>query len=142
LPSSKRWPSSEPGLILFDGVCNFCSGVVRFVIARDPNGRFRFAPLQSDAAAARLQKFAGVSSNLDSIVLIEGDRLFTRSAAALRIARRLRSPWPLAYLLMAVPRPLRDWVYDFVARRRYRWFGRSDTCLVPTPELRDRFLGG
>ena len=140
MPSSKRWPSSEPALILFDGVCNLCSSAVRFVIARDPHGRFRFASLQSDAAALRLQPFAGVTASLDTIVLIEGDRLFTRSAAALRIARRLTFPWPLTYLLIAVPPPVRDWAYDFVASRRYRWFGRTDACLLPTPELRDRFL--
>jgi predicted DCC family thiol-disulfide oxidoreductase YuxK len=140
LPSSKRWSSSEPSLILFDGVCNLCSGVVRFVIARDPDSRFRFAPLQSDAAAVRLQPFAGVMANLDSIALVEGDRLFTRSAAALRIARGLRYPWPLAYVFIAVPGPLRDGVYDFIARRRYRWYGRRETCWMPTPELRARFL--
>jgi predicted DCC family thiol-disulfide oxidoreductase YuxK len=140
LPSSRKWPSSEPGLILFDGVCNLCSALVQFIIARDPDGRFCFAPLQSEAAAVRLQPFADVTANLDSIVLIEKDRLFTRSAAALRIARRLRFPWPLVYVLIAVPRPVRDRVYDFAARRRYRWFGRRDTCWMPTPELRARFL--
>jgi predicted DCC family thiol-disulfide oxidoreductase YuxK len=140
LPSSKRWPSSEPGLILFDGVCNLCSAAVRFVIARDPDRRFRFASLQSDAAAARLQPFAAARSNIDSLVLIEGGRLFTRSAAALRIARRLRYPWPLLSVLTVVPRPIRDWVYDMVARRRYRWFGRTTTCWMPTPELQERFL--
>src|SRR5688500_8791151 len=101
--SSKRWQSSEPDLILYDGVCDFCSAAVRFVLARDPARRFRFASLQSDAAAARLQPFAGASSAIDSMMLIQGDRLFTRSAAALRIARRLRYPWPLVSALMVVP---------------------------------------
>ena len=138
--SSKRWPSSEPDLILFDGVCNLCSAAVRFVIARDPDRRFRFASLQSDAAAARLQPFAAASSAIDSVVLIEDGRLFTRSAAALRIARRLRYPWPLLSALIVIPTPIRDWIYDIVAKRRYRWFGRTDACWTPTAELRERFL--
>src|SRR5712691_1177998 len=108
-------------VILFDGVCNVCSGFMQFVIARDPAGRFRFA-------------------SLASVVLVEGDQVFTQSTAALRIARGLGLPWRLAYGLIAVPRPLRDWVYDVVARHRYQWFGRRDGCLVPTPQVRARFL--
>ncbi|PYQ94301.1 MAG: hypothetical protein DMF96_26650 [Acidobacteria bacterium] len=107
-------------VILFDGVCNLCSGFVQFVIAHDPAGRFRFAALQS--------------------VLVEGDRVFTQSTAALRIARGLGLPWRLVYGLIAVPRPLRDWMYDIVARHRYQWFGRRDGCLVPTADERARFL--
>jgi predicted DCC family thiol-disulfide oxidoreductase YuxK len=125
-------------VLLFDGVCTLCNGFVPFVIERDPAGRFQFAPLQSDAAVRLL----GVAPPLlpDSLVLLEDGRLFTRSTAALRVARGLRFPWPLAYVLVAVPRPMRDWVYDVVARNRYRWFGRRDVCMVPTPELRSRFL--
>ena len=127
-------------IVLFDGVCNLCNGVVRFVIARDPAGRFRFAPLQAETAQPLIRAAGGLHGASDSIVLIEGDRLYTRSSAALRIARHLSFAWPLLYVLMAVPRPLRDWGYDVVARRRYRWFGRRDACMVPTPELRARFL--
>ena len=125
-------------MLLFDGVCTLCNGFVQFVIERDPAGRFQFAPLQSDAAARLL----GVAPPPlpDSLVLLEDGRLFTRSTAALRVARRLRFPWPLAYVFVAVPRPVRDWVYDAVARNRYRWFGRRDVCMVPTPDLRSRFL--
>ena len=127
-------------VILFDGVCNLCNGAVQFVIARDPGARLQFAALQSPAAA-RLVASAGSRHALpDSIVLVEDGRLWTRSTAALRIARHLRFPWPAAYALIAVPRPLRDWVYDLVARNRYRWFGRRDVCMVPTPALRARFL--
>jgi predicted DCC family thiol-disulfide oxidoreductase YuxK len=125
-------------VLLFDGVCTLCNGFVRFVIDRDPAGRFQFAPLQSDAARRVLG--AAPQPLPDSLVLVENGRLFTRSTAALRVARGLRSPWPLAYLLVAVPRPVRDWVYDAVARNRYRWFGRRDVCMVPTPDLRARFL--
>jgi predicted DCC family thiol-disulfide oxidoreductase YuxK len=127
-------------IILFDGVCNLCNASVQFVIARDPRARFRFGALQSEAAAACLQRLCVQGALTDSVVLIENDRIYTRSTAALRIARGLRFPWPVAFLLIAVPRPLRDWVYDFVARRRYRWFGKRDACMVPTPALRDRFL--
>jgi predicted DCC family thiol-disulfide oxidoreductase YuxK len=125
-------------VLLFDGVCTLCNGFVQFVIERDPAARFQFAALQSDAAVRLL----GVAPPPlpDSLVLIEDGRLFTRSTAALRVARGLRFPWPLAYVFVAVPRPVRDWVYDAVARNRYRWFGRRDVCMVPTPELRSRFL--
>ncbi len=127
-------------MILFDGVCNLCNGLVQFVIARDPARRFRFASLQSDVAQRRLEG-AGIAADVpDSIVLLEEGRLFTRSTAALRIARRLRFPWSLAFALIVVPRPLRDWVYSLVARNRYRWFGRRETCMIPTPELEERFL--
>jgi predicted DCC family thiol-disulfide oxidoreductase YuxK len=132
--------SPNAPIILFDGVCNLCNSVVQFVIARDPRARFRFAPLQSEAAAARLHQFLAHQSASDSIVLVENDRVYTRSAAALRIARGLRFPWPLAFLFIAVPRPLRDWLYGIVAQHRYHWFGRREACMVPTPELRNRFL--
>ena len=129
-------------VILFDGVCNLCNAFVQFVIARDPAGRFRFASLQSDVAR-RLLGAIGHSIDEtapDTIILIEDGRLFTRSTAALRVARRLRFPWPLAFALTAIPRPLRDAVYRFVAHRRYRWFGQRAVCMMPAPELRDRFL--
>lgn len=128
------------GTILFDGVCNLCNGFVRFVIARDPAARFRFAALTSPAAT-RVLRQAGVSLPLpDSIVFIEDGKPYVRSDAALRIARGLRSPWPLLYAFVIVPRVIRDVVYDVIAARRYRWFGRRDVCMVPTPELRERFL--
>ena len=126
--------------ILFDGVCNLCNGFVQFVVARDPAAHFRFATLQSRAAAALLHD-AGVTAPLpDSMVLVEDGRVYTRSTAALRVARRLRAPWPLAFAFLAVPRIVRDAVYDVIAARRYRWFGRRDTCLLPTPDLQRRFL--
>jgi predicted DCC family thiol-disulfide oxidoreductase YuxK len=127
-------------VVLFDGVCNLCNGAVRFIIARDPGARYRFAALDSASAQAALQR-AGVSGTLrDSIVLLDEKGVSTRSTAALRIARRLAPPWPLLYGFILVPRVLRDAVYDFVARNRYRWFGRQEVCMVPTPGLEDRFL--
>jgi predicted DCC family thiol-disulfide oxidoreductase YuxK len=126
-------------VILFDGVCNLCNGAVQFVIERDPAARFGFAALQSPVAA-RLMGSGGSGSRLDSIVLLEDGRVWTQSTAALRIARRLRFPWPAAYAMIVVPRPLRDWIYNLVARNRYRWFGQREMCMVPTPALRARFL--
>ena len=127
-----------PSVLLFDGVCNLCNGSVRFIIERDPGGRFQFAPLQSNAARRLLHDAAQPLP--DSFVLVENGRLFTRSTAALRVARGLGWPWSLAYLGIIVPRPLRDWVYDLVARNRTRWFGKSDVCMVPTAGIRSRFL--
>jgi predicted DCC family thiol-disulfide oxidoreductase YuxK len=129
-------------VVLFDGVCNLCNAFVQFIIAHDPVGRFRFAPLQSDVARRLLgQRDAGGSAMPGSFVLVEGDRMFRQSTAALRIARGLGLPWRLAYGLVAVPRPLRDCVYDLVARHRYQWFGQRDVCMVPTSDVMARFLG-
>lgn len=110
------------------------------MIARDSDARFQFASLQSKAAAALLSGHPATMPRPDSVVFVEGDRLSTQSTAALRIARALGFPWSLAYALVIVPAPLRDAVYDWVARNRYRWFGKRDVCMVPTPELRARFL--
>ena len=131
---------NDRAVILFDGVCNLCSGFVRFVIKRDRAGRFQFASLDSHAALRVMANADAHDDRVDSIVLVEDGYVYMRSAAALRIARGLRFPWPLAYLFVLVPRPLRDLVYDIVARRRYQWFGRRSVCMVPTPELRGRFL--
>ena len=128
-------------VVLFDGVCNLCNGSVRFVIERDPHKHFQFAPLQSETATTLIGGTADPLAMPDSIVLVDDGRLYVRSTAALRIARRLRFPWPLVWVFMAVPRPLRDWVYVVIARHRYGWFGKRDTCMVPTKEIRDRFLG-
>lgn len=127
-------------VVLFDGLCNLCNGWVRFVVKRDPSARFRFAPLQSEFAQ-RAVPDAESLKGLDSIVLLEDGRVFVRSTAVLRILRRLRPPWPLLSAFLVVPKALRDAVYDFVARKRYRWFGRRDACMVPSAEVRDRFLG-
>jgi predicted DCC family thiol-disulfide oxidoreductase YuxK len=128
------------GTILFDGVCNLCNGFVRFIIARDPAAHFRFAALSSDAGVKLLEERAIRGTIPDSVILIEDGRVYFRSDAPLRIARRLAFPWPLAAVFLIVPRFIRDRVYDFIAARRYRWFGRRDVCMVPTPDLERRFL--
>jgi predicted DCC family thiol-disulfide oxidoreductase YuxK len=127
-------------LILFDGMCNLCNGFVQFVIERDSDGRFHFGALQSAAARRVLDQHAAPSPLADSVVLVEEGRVFTGSTAALRIVRHLRFPWPLAGAFLAIPRPLREWIYSAVARRRYSWFGKREHCMVPTPALRSRFI--
>ena len=133
-------PREHP-VVLFDGVCNLCEGAVRFAIERDPAARLRFAPLQSPLGRALLAHHGYDPDALDAVVLVDGDGAHDRSTAALRLALWLRAPWPwLARPLLLVPRRLRDAVYGWIARSRYRWFGRRAECLVPTPELRARFL--
>ena len=127
-------------LILFDGVCNLCNGFVQFVIERDPPGRFQFAALQSEAARRVLGVHGAPGPLADSVVLIEEGKVYTGSTAALRIARGLRFPWPVVGVLLAIPRPWRDGIYAGVARRRYRWFGRREQCMVPTAATRSRFI--
>jgi predicted DCC family thiol-disulfide oxidoreductase YuxK len=127
-------------IILFDGVCHLCNGTVRFVLARDRAGRFRFATLQSAAAHRLLASHGGASAVPDSVVLLGGGRLLTRSDAILAVAAGLGWPWAALGAARVVPRGLRDAVYDLVARHRYRWFGRREVCMVPGPEVRARFL--
>ena len=127
-------------VLLFDGVCNLCTGVVRFVIRRDPEARFRFAALQSEVGQAMLADFDLPRADFETFVLLEGGRVYTRSTAALRVARGLSGAWPVLYALSAIPRPVRDFVYGIVARYRYRWFGRQEQCMIPTPDIAERFL--
>jgi predicted DCC family thiol-disulfide oxidoreductase YuxK len=129
-------------IVLFDGVCNFCNAGVNFIIDRDPEGHFLFAPLQSEFARNLLRE-RGVSvgeGDPASMVLVEGERVALRSTAALRVARRLRGGWSLAYAFIVVPAFVRDVAYRLIARHRYRLFGRSSACRVPSPALRARFL--
>ena len=127
-------------VILFDGVCNLCNGFVQFVIRRDRVGRFRFASLQSAEGQALLTAHGlPAPTEPESIVLIENGRAYSHSGAVLRLARHLPG-WRWLTAFRVVPRPVRDAVYRWVARNRYRWFGRQEACLLPTPELKARFL--
>lgn len=129
-------------VVLFDGVCNLCNATVNFLIDRDRDARLRFASLQSEPGRALLAS-RGVTvpeGDPESIVLVEGDAVWQRSDAILRLGRHLPAPWRWGAVLLVVPRVVRDAVYRWIARNRYRWFGRSETCRVPTPELRARFL--
>jgi predicted DCC family thiol-disulfide oxidoreductase YuxK len=132
--------SAVPPVILFDGICHLCNGAVRFVLRHDRQKRFVFAPLQSKAATTVLARYPDADSLPDSIVLADARGLHTRSDAAFGIARQLGFPWSWLAMGRLLPRPVRDGVYDWIARRRYRWFGRREACMVPTDEVRDRFL--
>jgi predicted DCC family thiol-disulfide oxidoreductase YuxK len=127
-------------LLLFDGECNLCNGTVNFIIRHDRRKRFLFAPLQGPFAETHFPGFVPRAGSPQTLVYHRLGKTFTRSTGALHIARDLDGAWPLCFALIVVPRFLRDPVYDLVARYRYRWFGRLESCMVPTPELRDRFL--
>lgn len=132
--------NSDHPVILFDGVCHFCNYWVNFIIKRDPKKSFRFASLQSESAKKLLAKNHYDDQHLDTVILIENGKIHTHSTAALRICRKLGGAWPLLYGLTIFPRIIRDWVYKLIAKRRYAWFGRSETCRIPTPEERQLFL--
>jgi len=132
---------SEHPVVLFDGVCNLCHGITRFLIRRDPApGRFRFAALQSEAGQRLLREHGLSTADLETFVVIDLGRAFVRSTAALLVLRRLGFPWSWLYGFILVPRPLRDLAYRWIARHRYRWFGRREACVTPTPALRSRFI--
>ncbi|WP_422364896.1 thiol-disulfide oxidoreductase DCC family protein [Pelagibius sp.] len=127
-------------LILFDGVCVLCNGSMRFVMKHERAAVFHFAAIQSDAGQKVLADHGQETEDWDSVVVIEEGRVYRKSDAAVRIARYLRAPWRWLGIIRILPRGLRDWLYDRVARSRYRLFGRYEVCMVPTPEQRGRFL--
>lgn len=127
-------------IVLFDGVCNLCNRSVMFIIRHDPDAVFRFAALQSDAGRQALSMLNQAQENVSSIVLLQGQKVFTHSTAALSIARQLKGPIKFAYAFIIIPRFIRDAVYNWIARNRYRWFGKKDQCMVPGPDLLRRFI--
>lgn len=131
--------SVEQPIIFFDGVCNLCNRSVQFVLTRDKPGLFRFASLQSAFAQKFLARFPG--DHGDSVLLYKDGRLYSRSNAALHIAGDLGFPWSMAKVFLLIPALLRDPVYRFIARNRYRWFGKRETCMMPEPGWAERFLG-
>jgi len=133
-------PQVKSPVLLFDGVCNLCNGAVQWVLLRDRRGVFRFAALQSDTGQAMLRQFGFAAEDFDTVVLIDGDRVFTRSDAALEVVRRIGGFWPVLYAFKIIPRPIRDAVYNWVARNRYRWFGRQEQCMLPRKEWMSRFV--
>ena len=126
-------------VVLFDGVCNFCSDAVNFIIRHDRAGRFKFAPLQSEIGQELRAKY-DIAEDVDSIVLIENDQAFLHSTAGLRIAKGLGGIMSVAYIFIIVPTAIRDLFYKTFAKNRYRLFGKKDVCMIPTPEVRERFL--
>lgn len=127
-------------IVLFDGVCNYCNSMVNFAIRNDRKGILKFAPLQS-SFAKQLRKKHNVPDDTESVIVIENDRAYTYGDAALRIARHLQGPARLLYGLIIIPRFIRERVYKWIARNRYKWFGKKDACMVPTPSVRSRFIG-
>ena len=127
------------GVILFDGVCNFCNGAVNFIIRHDGEKRFKFTPLQSEIGREISAKY-GIGGDVDSIILVENDKAYTHSTAGLRIAKALGGMWSLGYVFIIVPAVIRDYCYKLFAKNRYRLFGRTEACMLPTPDVRERFL--
>lgn len=134
-------PELDGPLVLYDGECGLCNRSVQTILRHDRRGAFRFAALQSELGQALLARHGLPPQAMNTVVLVDGQRAFTQSRAALRIAGKMDRPWPLLGAFRLVPAPLRDFVYDWVARNRYRWFGRTDACMLPPPEVRARFLG-
>lgn len=133
--------SAPPFIVLFDGVCNLCNSSVQFILKRDKKKKFLFGSLQGEAGQKLLQQFNLPTDNFHSFVLIEGASVYTQSTAALRMARHLKGGWQLLYGFIILPKFLRDGVYKWIATNRYKWFGKRETCRIPTAEERSRFLG-
>lgn len=127
-------------IILFDGVCNLCNSSVTLVIKNDPKNKFKFAALQSEKGQLLIAKHQIDPSKTDSIILIEQNKAYVKSTAALRIARQLSGAYPLLYTFIIIPNFIRNWVYDYVAKNRYKWYGKQESCMIPTPELKEKFL--
>ncbi|HMQ48338.1 MAG TPA: thiol-disulfide oxidoreductase DCC family protein [Saprospiraceae bacterium] len=127
-------------ILLFDGVCNLCNGFVQFAIKHDPQGYYQFASLQSEAGRELLAAHHLPTHEISTVVLIEKGRVYTHSDVGLRMVRRFGGLWPLLTAFSIIPKPFRDGIYNWVARNRYRWFGQRESCMVPTPELKSRFL--
>ncbi len=127
-------------IVLFDGVCNLCNSSVQFIIKRDRKRKFRFASLQGKTGQSLLQQFNLPVNDLNSFILIEDNKAFRQSTAALRVAKDLSGGWKLLYGFIIVPKFIRDAVYNWIARNRYKWYGKREECMVPTAELRERFL--
>ncbi len=127
-------------IVLFDGVCNLCNGAVTYIIKRDKKNVFKFAALQSEVGQQLISKFNIDTSKVDSIILIDGEKHCEKSSAALHIAKQLSGAYPLLFGFMIVPKFIRNAVYDYIARNRYKWFGKKESCMIPTKELKSKFL--
>ncbi|UZR93334.1 thiol-disulfide oxidoreductase DCC family protein [Chondrinema litorale] len=131
--------NSSYSIILFDGVCNLCNGSVNFIIDHDKKNRFKFTSLQSETGQKLLETH-NLNLELESIILIENEKTYQKSDAALQISKKLNFPVPMLYIAIIIPRFLRDHIYNYIAKNRYKWFGKSDSCRMPTPELKAKFI--
>lgn len=132
--------TKEPPIVLFDGVCNFCNGIVNFLIRQDKKKVFRFAALQSPVGRQLLQQYHLPEEKMDTFVLIDNGKAYLRSSAALQLYKQLSWYWKWTQVFWLVPRFIRDAVYDLIARNRYLLFGKKEECMLPTPDIRSRFL--
>lgn len=127
-------------IILFDGVCNLCNGFVRFIIKRDPEAKFKFAPLQSVIGQSLLHKAGLPTDDFRSFVYIKGDKYFIKSTAGINVLKDIGGVWRLFYVFIMVPTIIRDFIYNILSKKRYKLFGKRDVCMIPTPEIKQRFL--
>jgi len=132
--------TEHSAIVLFDGVCNFCNHSVQFIIKRDKKSYFKFGALQSEEGKTLLQKHNLSPEVLDTIVLIENGKAYSYSTAPLRIVRKLTLLWPIMYIFILVPTFIRNPIYKWISRNRYKWFGKQESCMLPTPDIRNRFL--
>lgn len=126
-------------IIFFDGICNLCNASVQFVITHDKKNHFTFTALQGDYTKETLPEYRVDLQKLNTVLLLENGKLYTKSSAALRIAKKLSGLFPLLYIFYAVPKFIRDWFYDIIAQNRYKWWGKQESCWVPTAELKSKF---
>ena len=127
-------------VILFDGVCNLCSGIVQFVIKHDPKHQFRFASLQSEFGQEVLEQFQLPATEFGSFILLENNIIYTKSGGALRVVKKLNRLLPALYVFFLIPPFIRDAIYNWIAKNRYTWFGKKQACWIPTPELNNLFI--
>lgn len=137
-PSAEEFKDQR--IVFFDGVCNLCQRSVQFILSHDPKAIFSFASLQGEVAKKILSSHQLDAEKMNSLVLLENGHVYIRSTAALRVAKQLSGIWPIFYVFIIVPPFIRDAVYDWIARNRYRWFGKQETCWLPRTEWKDRFL--
>jgi predicted DCC family thiol-disulfide oxidoreductase YuxK len=131
---------SSHGIILFDGVCNLCNQVVQFIIPRDPKQYYYFSAFQSNGGQLLLEQYSLSTSEINTVILIRKGRLYTKSTAVLLLVQKLTGLWPLLSVFIIIPRFIRDPIYDWIAKNRYKWFGQREVCMIPTPEIKLRFL--
>jgi len=132
--------SNDYKIVLFDGVCNFCNSSVNFIMDKDVKNRFKLAALQSDAGLELQKKFGLNPNDMKTFILIDGDKYYKKTTAALRVTKELKFPWNIPYIFIIIPPFIRNIFYNIIAKYRYKWFGKRDACRIPTPEEREKFL--
>ncbi len=132
--------NAKSPILLFDGICNLCNGTVQFIIKRDPKGKLKFAALQSESGQALLKKFGLPTDHFDTFIFIKEEKYYLKSRAVLEVLKELGGVWKIFYVFLYLPHPVRDFVYDIVAKSRYKIFGKKDKCMLPSLEIEERFL--